>query len=57
MQHSQSLLVLLLTLIQGWTTSLVGGPYAGRRNPSLAGLLDGSSVISSQSRSEWKSKK
>ena len=34
-------------LIQEWATSLVDGPYVGRRSPSRAGLLDGSSSISS----------
>ena len=34
-------------LRQGWATSLVDGPYVGRRSPSRAGLLDGSSSISS----------
>ena len=34
-------------LEQGWATSLIGGPYDGRRSLSRAGLLDGSSSISS----------
>ena len=37
----------MVGLGQGWATSLVGGPYVGRRSPSRAGLLDGSSSISS----------
>ena len=34
-------------IYQGWATSFVGGPYVGRRSPSQAGLLNGSSSISS----------
>ena len=34
-------------LKQGWATSSIGGPYVGRRSPSRARLLDGSSSISS----------
>ena len=30
---------------QGWATFLVSGSYVGRRSPSRAGLLDGSSSI------------
>ena len=33
--------------MQGWATVLVSGPHAGRRSPSRAGLLDGSSSICS----------
>ena len=50
-------------LIQGWATFLVGGPYVGRRSPSRAGLLDGSSSICSttiyycQGRSDCTAKK
>ena len=36
-----------LGLPQRWATSLVDGPYGGRRSPFPAGLLDGSSSISS----------
>ena len=32
-------------LFQGWATFLVSGPFVGRRSPSRAGLLDGSSSI------------
>ena len=35
------------TLEQGWATSSIGGPYVGRRSPSRARLLGGSSSISS----------
>ena len=34
-----------LMLEEGWATSLVGGPYVGRRSPSQARLLNGSSSI------------
>ena len=34
-------------LHQGWATFLVSGPYVGRRSPSRARLLDGSSSICS----------
>ena len=34
-------------LTQGWATVLVSGPHVGRRSPSRAGLLDGSSSICS----------
>ena len=37
----------MVGLGQGWATSLVGGPYVGRRSPFRAGLLDASSSISS----------
>ena len=40
-----------LMLEEGWVTSLVGGPYVGRRSPSQAGLLNGSSSISKNMRS------
>ena len=35
-----------MVLVQGWATSLVKGPYVGRRSPSRARLLDGLSSIS-----------
>ena len=34
-------------LDQGWATVLVSGPHVGRRSPSRAELLDGSSSICS----------
>ena len=34
-------------LNQGWATSSIGWPYVGRRSPSRAELLNGSSSISS----------
>ena len=33
----------IINLYQGWATVLVSGPHAGRRSPSRAGLLNGSS--------------
>ena len=39
--------ILIEAINQGWATFLVSGPYVGRRSPSRAGLLDGSSSICS----------